>query len=163
MPLYVYTDGACRRNGDGAWAFVAVSHGKEIHAESGKQFGTTNNRMELYAILMALVWISKRPVDNVIIVTDSKYSITVITRPTKANPFPLPKNHDLIQLARKLVGDTQLIWVKGHSGCPWNDRADRLATATRDDNGGLLTVRRAPGRTFRIHAPGSPKQGSTVP
>jgi ribonuclease HI len=163
MALYVYTDGACRRNGDGAWAFVAVSNGKEIHAESGKQFGTTNNRMELYAILSALIWIQRQFIDNVIIVTDSQYSITVLTRPEKANPYPLPKNHDLIQLARKMLGNAKLCWVKGHSGNPWNDRADQLATATRDDNGALLTVRRAPGRTLRITGPLPLRRGSTVP
>jgi ribonuclease HI len=162
---FVYTDGACRRSGDGGWAFVAVCNGNEVHHESGKDSGTTNNRMELYAILSALVWVSKNRIANVIIVTDSKYCITVLTRAKDQNrsPYPLPKNHDLIKIARTLTAGVKFEWVKGHAGNVWNEQADKRASAARDDNGGLLTLRRAPGRPARIIRPAPrPTRSSTA-
>lgn len=164
MCLFVYTDGACRRSGDGAWAFVAVSNGREIYNESGKDTGTTNNRMELNAIVMGLAWAAKQHVDNVIIVTDSKYSIAVLTRPDKANPFPLPKNIDLIRIGRSIMRGMSKIkfeWVKGHSGNQWNERADALAVSLRDGTDGPITVRRAPGKPARVIRPSLARPASS--
>lgn len=151
--LFVYTDGA-RKGGDGGWAFVAVLNGREVHRDSGKEERTSNNRMELTAILKALAWShSYTAVDNVIIVTDSQYSITVLTRERDQNrsPYPLPKNHDLIKIGRSLIGPRHKFeWVKGHSGHEWNDFADKLATqAVRDvEAQAVFKPRKRPGGRF---------------
>lgn len=131
--IFVYTDGA-RKGGDGAWAFVAVRNGAEIHRDSGKVEHTSNNRMELLAILKGLAWSLSARIDNVIIVTDSQYCITVLTRVIPANPFPLYKNHDLIQQARSLLtARHKFEWVRGHGTNEWNNFVDLLAgKAVRD-------------------------------
>lgn len=127
MTLFIYTDGA-RKRGDGGWAFVAVLNGREYHRASGKEERTTNNRMELHAILKALAW-SQSYHDNVIIVTDSQYSITVLTAPIDTTRPPRPyKNIDLIRMGRQLISPRHKFeWVKGHSGHEWNEFADKLA------------------------------------
>jgi DNA polymerase-1 len=128
--LFIYTDGA-RKDGDGAWAFVAVLNGREVHRESGKVVGTTNNRMELTAILKALAFAQQYGhVDNVIIVTDSQYSIRVIKQPGRCTVAgALRKNYDLIRQCKSLVTERiKFEWVKGHSGNEWNEFADKLAT-----------------------------------
>lgn len=136
MCVFTYTDGA-RRGRNGGWAFVAVSNGKEIHRTSGKIENTTNNRMELMAILKALAWSAGCcTVDNVIIVTDSKYCISVLSRPpvTSRSPYPLPKNIDLIKIGRSLITSRHRFeWVRGHSGNEWNEFADKLAGAAVRD------------------------------
>lgn len=136
----IYTDGACRGNpGPGGWAaFLSVGeHEKEI---SGAEPLTTNNRMELMAVIRALETL-KRPV-KARIYTDSEYvrrGITewVSTWKTRgwrtADKKPV-KNQDLWMRLDELAAGHQLEWhwVPGHAGVPGNERVDRLANEAID-------------------------------
>ena len=137
----IYTDGACSGNpGPGGWgAFLRMGeHTKEL---SGGEAQTTNNRMELTAVIMALSAL-KRPC-KVILTTDSKYVCDGVTKGwarswQKNNWIKSDKkpalNPDLWEklLALLDVHDVELRWVKGHAGHPENELCDRLAVAQRD-------------------------------
>jgi len=131
----IYCDGACKGNpGPGGWGallrFGAVE--KEL---SGGEAHTTNNRMEMMAIIQALEAL-KRPV-SIRVVTDSQYLRQGVTqwmsnwkrngwRTTNKQPV---KNQDLWErLDRALAAHrVEWQWVKGHAGHPENERADALA------------------------------------
>lgn len=133
--VVVYTDGACKGNpGKGGWGALLISgeHRKELF---GGEPLTTNNRMELTAVIEALKAL-KRPV-KVQVWTDSTYVMQGITtwmpnwiqrgwRTADKKPV---KNVDLWQLLDAQVKrhEVQWCWVKGHSGHPENERADQLA------------------------------------
>jgi ribonuclease HI len=133
----IYTDGACRGNpGPGGWAALLLmgAHEREI---SGAEAHTTNNRMELTAVIRALEAL-KRPV-HARLYTDSQYVRNGITRwlPVwqargwrTADRKPV-KNQDLWERLAELAGAHQLEWhwVPGHAGVPGNERVDRLANA----------------------------------
>jgi ribonuclease HI len=135
--IEIYTDGACRGNpGPGGWAALLLmgAHEREI---SGAEAHTTNNRMELTAVIRALEAL-KRPV-QARLYTDSQYVRNGITRwlPVwqargwrTADRKPV-KNQDLWQRLAELAGAHQLEWhwVPGHAGVPGNERVDRLANA----------------------------------
>ena len=131
----IYTDGACRGNpGPGGWGVWMVSgpHEKELF---GGESNTTNNRMELTAVISALRAL-KRPC-RVVLHTDSQYVQKGISewivgwkargwRTADKKPV---KNADLwqeLEEARRRH-DIQWRWVKGHAGHEGNERADRLA------------------------------------
>ena len=132
----VFTDGACKGNpGPGGWGVVLRMgpHEKEL---SGAEPGTTNNRMELTAVIAALGAL-KQPCE-VHLHTDSRYVIDSITSwifgwqkngwKTAAKKPVL--NADLWQdlLAATRPHKIKWIWVKGHAGHPENERADQLAS-----------------------------------
>ena len=135
--IEIYTDGACRGNpGPGGWAALLLmgAHEREI---SGAEAHTTNNRMELTAVIRALEAL-KRPV-HARLYTDSQYVRNGITlwlpvwqargwRTADRKPV---KNQDLWQRLAELAGAHQLEWhwVPGHAGVPGNERVDRLANA----------------------------------
>jgi len=120
--IHVYTDGACLGNpGPGGWGAVIIED--DISTElSGKEADTTNNRMEVTAVIEALKKISKE--SEIIIYSDSTYVINTMVKNWKRN-----KNKDLWDLLdRQMIGrKVKWKWVKGHSGDPLNERADRLA------------------------------------
>jgi ribonuclease HI len=131
----IYTDGACKGNpGPGGWGAVlrAGAHVKELH---GGEAGTTNNRMELTAVIRALESL-KRPC-AVRLHTDSQYVQKGITewihswklRGWRTADKKAVKNADLWRQLDELAGRHQIkwIWVKGHAGDPGNERADELA------------------------------------
>jgi ribonuclease HI len=131
----VYTDGACSGNpGPGGWGAVLISGGNEKEI-SGGEAGTTNNRMELMAAIMALEAM-KRPVE-VHLYTDSTYvrdGITKWIHGWKKNGWKTAakkpvKNADLWQRLEEAAGrhKVEWHWVKGHAGHPQNERADELA------------------------------------
>jgi ribonuclease HI len=136
----IYTDGACRGNpGAGGWAALLRRgpHEKEIH---GAELETTNNRMELTAVIRALEAL-KRPV-AVRVYTDSEYVRRGITewlaawkvrgwRTADRKPV---KNQDLWQRLDELAAPHRIEWhwVPGHSGVPDNERVDRLANEAID-------------------------------
>jgi ribonuclease HI len=137
----IYTDGACRGNpGVGGWAALLRYQGieKEIN---GAEAATTNNRMELTAAIEALQAL-KTP-SRVRLWTDSKYVQQGITEwlpnwkkknwRTSANK-PV-KNSDLWKLldGNRIQHEIEWRWVKGHSGDPGNEAADRLANEAIDD------------------------------
>jgi ribonuclease HI len=136
----IYTDGACRGNpGPGGWAAV-LTMGEREKEISGAENPTTNNRMELQAVIGALKAL-KRPVE-VRLYTDSQYVRRGIlewvpqwkARGWKTADKKPVKNQDLW-----LVLDTEAArhriewhWVPGHAGVPGNERVDALANAAID-------------------------------
>lgn len=123
--VYLYSDGSCRGNpGPGGYAAV-LTYGQNEKEVTGGQENTTNNRMELLAVINGLKAIKRKC--TVVIVTDSQYVITVIKTcmgngKAKANP-------DLIKELRKQVKrhDIEIKKVLGHSGHTMNERVDYLA------------------------------------
>ena len=128
----IYTDGACRGNpGPGGWGAVLVYNGHEKELSGGHP-ETTNNRMELTAVITALATL-KEPCE-VTLTSDSKYVIDGITKGwIKGDKTPAlnPELWDalLTQVDRHKV---EFVWVKGHAGHPYNERCDALATAYAD-------------------------------
>jgi ribonuclease HI len=138
--VVIYTDGACRGNpGPGGWAALLRmgDHEREI---SGAEPHTTNNRMELTAVIRALQAL-KRPVQAQIY-TDSEYVRRGITewvaawktrgwRTADRKPV---KNQDLWQQLDELVRNHRIEWhwVPGHAGVPDNERVDQLANSAID-------------------------------
>lgn len=132
----IFTDGACKGNpGPGGWGAVIRSgpHEKEL---SGGDPLTTNNRMEMTAVIRALEALT-RPC-HVILSTDSRYVMDGLTKWVKgwqrngwrtADRKPV-KNADLWQelIAATARHRIDWRWVKGHAGHPENERADRLAS-----------------------------------
>jgi ribonuclease HI len=131
----IYTDGACSGNpGPGGWGAVLLYNGHRRELSGGER-NTTNNRMELQAVITAMDAL-KRPC-QVTIHTDSVYVMKGITewiaqwkrrnwRTADRHPV---KNVELWQSLEKSLAPHQVKWrwVKGHSGVPENERADELA------------------------------------
>ena len=133
----IFTDGACSGNpGPGGWGSI-LRYGKRERELSGGDPATTNNRMELMAAILGLETL-KRPC-RVRLFTDSNYlreGVTKWIHGWKKNGWRTAdkkpvKNVDLWQRldAARLPHHIDWIWVKGHSGHPENERADRLARA----------------------------------
>jgi ribonuclease HI len=136
----IYTDGACRGNpGPGGWAAVLFYDGHEKEL-AGAEALTTNNRMELTAVIRALEAL-KRPV-RARLFTDSEYvrrGVTEWLRNWKARGWRTAdrqpvKNQDLWEELDKLAAAHQVEWhwVPGHAGVPGNERVDRLANDAID-------------------------------
>ena len=137
----IFTDGACSGNpGPGGWGAI-LRMGEHYKELSGGESDTTNNRMELTAVIMALSAL-KRPC-HVILTTDSKYVCDSISKGwagswKKNNWMKSDKkpalNADLWEKALELldIHDVKLCWVKGHAGHPENERCDELAVIERD-------------------------------
>jgi ribonuclease HI len=136
----IYTDGACRGNpGPGGWG-AFLSYGEHEKELSGAEVLTTNNRMELTAVIRALEAL-KRP-SEVRIFTDSEYvrrGITEWVKSWKARGWKTAdrkpvKNQDLWEQLDKLASGHKIDWrwVKGHAGIPGNERVDRLANEAID-------------------------------
>lgn len=136
--IEIYTDGACSGNpGNGGWGAVLLYNGHEKKI-SGSANDTTNNRMELMAVIEGLKAIKSGKL-AITIFTDSKYvqnGITSWIHSWKKNGWrgsnkkPV-KNvdlwQDLDQVSQKFNIDWQ--WVKGHAGNKYNEIADQLATS----------------------------------
>jgi ribonuclease HI len=133
----IYTDGACKGNpGPGGWGVLLKSGGVEKELFGGER-ETTNNRMEMLAVIMALEAL-KRPC-HVILHADSQYVLKGMTewlagwkaKGWKTASKQPVKNVDLWQRLDALVSNAghriDWRWVKGHDGDPGNERADALA------------------------------------
>jgi ribonuclease HI len=131
----IYTDGACRGNpGKGGWGAVLEYGGKSKEIYGG-DFSTTNNKMELKAVIEALRLLTEPC--KVTLTTDSKYVIQGITEwisGWKKNNWKNSskqdvKNKDLWIELDNCIEDHNIVWqwVKGHSGHEGNERADELA------------------------------------
>ena len=140
QPLDIYTDGACRGNpGPGGWGALLISgqHEREL---SGAEPSTTNNRMELLAVIEALRALKRRVRARVF--TDSQYvqlGISTWLQDWKARGWRTAarqpvKNQDLWEQLEALAAGHEIEWhwVKGHSGNPGNERCDQLANAAID-------------------------------
>lgn len=133
----LYTDGACSGNpGPGGWGVLMLWNGHEKEM-SGGEAETTNNRMELTAVIEGLKALNRECVVEVY--TDSKYVMQGITewmagwkaKGWKTAAKKPVKNQDLWMALDEQVQshDVKFHWVKGHSGHPENERADSLATS----------------------------------
>jgi len=131
----IFTDGACSGNpGPGGYAAI-LKYGEEIREISGYEVETTNNRMEMMAVIEALRQL-KRPCE-VTVITDSQYVVKGMTEWiqswVKRNWLTSQKKpvlnkslwKELLRLCQKHKIEWQ--WVKGHNGHPYNERCDQLA------------------------------------
>ena len=133
--IHIYTDGACKGNpGPGGWGALLRFNGEERELFGGEAL-TTNNRMELTAVIEALGALKRR--SHVLLHTDSQYvqkGITEWIRGWKARGWRTAsrepvKNVDLWKRLDEAAAqhDIHWIWVKGHAGHEGNERADALA------------------------------------
>ena len=122
--LKIYTDGACSGNpGPGGWAFVIPG----IKAENSGYFvETTNNRMEITAVIEALDYVARETSHSKVeIITDSQYVVNTMTL-----GWQRKKNTDLWRKLDELVDLFEVVkwtWVKGHADNKYNQRCDELA------------------------------------
>lgn len=153
MKVKLYSDGAARGNPDGPGGYGAILtyldtkgnlHEKELTAGYVK---TTNNRMELMAVIVGLEALN-RPCE-VEVYSDSKYVVDAfnqhwieswIKKGWKRGKNEPVKNVDLWQRLLKAKEQHQVtfIWVKGHAGHDYNERCDRLATTSADGDNLLI-------------------------
>jgi len=137
MKTQIYTDGACTGNpGPGGWAAVVISQDKKVELFGGEQL-TTNNRMELTAAIKALEYCISKKEKDINICTDSVYVKEGITKWIKnweknnwrTSDKKEVKNIDLWKQLQTLEQSNPVSWqwVKGHSGNPMNELADKLA------------------------------------
>jgi ribonuclease HI len=137
----IFTDGACRGNpGPGGWGAILRIGEREKELWGGER-DTTNNRMEMTAVIEALGAL-KRPV-TAAVHTDSQYVLKGITEwihgwkrnGWKTSDRKPVKNADLWQKLDALRAPHKLewVWVKGHAGHPENERADQLANRGIDE------------------------------
>ena len=147
MHVDIFTDGAARGNpgpgGYGAVLRFIDSAGKRHERELSQGYArTTNNRMELLAVIVALEAL-KRPCD-ITLYSDSQYVVNAfnqhwvdgwLKRGWKNSQKQPVKNDDLWKrlLAAKAPHRVEFVWVKGHAGHPENERCDELATVAADD------------------------------
>ncbi|MDO4282863.1 MAG: ribonuclease HI [Clostridia bacterium] len=140
--VIIYTDGACSGNpGPGGYAAILIYNGieKEI---SGGEISTTNNRMELLAVLKSLEMLKESC--NVTIYSDSAYVVNAIEKGWLISW----KNHNWIKSDKKEVKNIELweemlkfmkihnitfVKVKGHSNNEYNNRCDKLAVTAREN------------------------------
>lgn len=138
--IEIFTDGACSGNpGPGGWGAILRTKGVEKELSGGEK-DTTNNRMEMMAVIVALEALT-RPCE-VVVTTDSQYVmkgmqewlagwkkrnwLTAAKKPVK--------NVDLWQRMDKAASSHKLdwVWVRGHQGHSENERADQLAVSARE-------------------------------
>lgn len=131
--IHIYTDGSSRGNpGTGGWGSILMYNNicKEI---SGGFRHTTNNRMELTAVIEALKQLKRKDVD-IIIYSDSKYVIDSIAKGWvlnwQKNKFKNRLNADLWKEYLEISKDLKIstVWIKGHASNEFNNRCDMLAT-----------------------------------
>ena len=143
MKVNIYTDGSARGNpGNGGYGAVLISgpHRKELSA--GYRL-TTNNRMELLAVIVAIESM-KLPQLDITVYTDSKYVCEAVEKKWVFNwvktGFKDKKNADLWRrfLALYPQHKIQFKWIKGHAGHPLNERCDELATSAADGKNLLI-------------------------
>jgi len=140
--VQLFTDGACRGNpGPGGWAYILrhPASGKEQERAGGLR-STTNNQMELQAVISGLQALSRR--SQVLIVTDSEYVLKGCRdwlpgwkrngwRRREGKAFKPVKNLEFWQQLDELLARHEISWehVRGHRGHPENERCDELAVA----------------------------------
>lgn len=138
-PDGVYTDGSASPNpGPGGWGVVWVVDGEPVAERSGHDAGpTTNNRMELRAVIEAMALVP--PGTPAVIRTDSRLVVDTLSswaagwerRGWRRRTGPV-ENLDLVRPAYETFSnrdELRIAWVKAHAGHRWNERADALATA----------------------------------
>ena len=145
--IEIYTDGACSGNpGPGGWgAILRFRTGEKVYEKeiSGGEAGTTNNRMELLAVCVALEML-KFEGSDVTIYSDSKYVVDAVEKRWvfgwEKKGFAGKKNPDLWTrfLRSYRRHNVRFVWVKGHADTVENNRCDQLAVAAANDRAHLL-------------------------
>jgi len=133
----IYTDGASRGNpGRGGYGAILMWGSTRKEISQGYKL-TTNNRMELMAVLAALKMLTREGLD-IVIYSDSSYVVDAIEKKwikawEKIN-YKDKKNSDLWKqfMVYYKKHNIKLVWVKGHASNPFNNRCDELATAAAD-------------------------------
>ena len=132
----IYTDGSCRKNpGPGGWGAILVYSGRELEL-SGGEAETTNNRMELIAVISALLAL-KEPCEATV-TSDSKYvcdamnkgwAVSWKKKGWKKSDNSKAQNPDLWEKLLSLCDTHKVdfVWVRGHNGHPYNERCDKMA------------------------------------
>ena len=149
--VQIYTDGACKGNpGPGGYGAILV-YGKAEKEFSGGEAVTTNNRMELLAVITALSAL-KEPC-AVTLTSDSKYVVDAVEKGwlerwqqkgwRRADGKPA-QNCDLWERLLPLLQTHKVtfVWVKGHAGHPYNERCDALAVSEAEKYGERQTCRK---------------------
>ena len=120
LDINIWTDGAYKSTTDqGGWAYVIDDMTYDFNGVKN----TTNNRMELTAVIEAIKYFHKNKFKKCTIYSDSQYVINTINRGWKRN-----KNQDLWKIFDELnIGNIAYVWVKGHDNDLMNNKADELA------------------------------------
>lgn len=141
--LAIYTDGAARGN-PGRGGYGAILMWGKTHKEISAGYRhTTNNRMELMAVIAALQMLTREGL-NITIYSDSSYVVNAIEKGwlkgwIRSN-FAGKKNPDLWKQYARLADkhNVRFVWVRGHADNQYNNRCDQLATAAADGVGLLV-------------------------
>ena len=176
--IRMYTDGACLGNpGPGGWGIVVERGGARIHTAFGHEPETTNNRMELQAIIEAYHYAEREMPESeatVTIHTDSQYAVNGINDWMqgwirqgwrKSNGKPVV-NQDLwlelegLRRARELI---RVEWVRGHAGNAGNELADQLAKQGAQDTSAVARTGNGTDRKVVIHLEGGLVDNITIP
>lgn len=146
--LAIFSDGGCRGNpGPGAYGFLVQNPKGEVLVEQAEFYEmTTNNKMELQAVISGLEYVyAEHSPSHTFVYTDSKYVVDGMNswvegwkrRGWKKADKKEPENLELWKRLDELreKKSVSFLWVKGHAGHPQNERADQLANESMDDNG----------------------------
>ena len=139
----VFTDGSCESNphGRGGWGVVKVVDGNIVAEKNGCVASTTNNRMELTALIEAVKLLS--PAEEIVVYTDNEYCRKIACEWaaawkrngwTRGKQREEVKNLDLVKELHEIVEThpgVTIKWIRGHEGSRWNEYADSLSTAYR--------------------------------
>jgi ribonuclease HI len=136
--LTVYTDGSARGNpGPGGYGVILIWKGQRKELSAGFRL-TTNNRMELLSVIIALEALTREGLD-IRVYSDSQYVVKAVREGWLENWIRTDfkggkKNADLWKRFYKLYRKhrVEFVWVKGHASNPYNNRCDELATAAAD-------------------------------
>lgn len=148
--LQIYTDGSCLGNpGAGGWGYAIISPAGELLTKlAGAENPTTNNRMELKAMIEALRFVAdKNPQAEIELISDSRLLINTLTKNWKKNA-----NQDLWleldQQLSKLARRPHFAWTKAHVGHKWNELVDDLARGAAIKGKSGYKSRAVPPKTF---------------
>ena len=123
--IEIFTDGSCLKNpgGSGAWAFCFIEKDKTVLTSSGSEKSTTNNRMELKAVIESLKFIENID-ENYKIFSDSQVTINcAIGKWKRKANLDLWEEFDIQMKDKKITFE----WVKAHNGNIYNELVDKLA------------------------------------
>jgi ribonuclease HI len=137
--ITIYTDGASSGNpGPGGYGIVLISGKHRLEKSEGFRL-TTNNRMELLAVIAGLEALKKQG-SNVVVYTDSRYVADAVEKgwvfQWESKAFKKKKNPDLwlrfLKIYRK--HNVRFVWIKGHDNNPENELCDRMAVEASKEN-----------------------------
>ena len=148
--LEIYTDGSLKKSGKdmtfGGWGFVAIRDNKKVYEQSGSEYNTTNQRMELEAVYRALCYAAsiRRPNERVLIVSDSAYIVNCYLQEWyinwQNNGWRNAKGENVANqdLWLEIVPYFDNFWysfakVKGHANILWNEECDKIAQTAAEN------------------------------